>query len=57
MDICINSSKVVIPAILVYTVDFYNFMSLSVTLNLVGAHEVSAKQNLLASFSSDQEES
>ena len=46
-----------IPAILVGTVDFYQFIQLSLTLP--GDHKISAKQNLLVSFcghfSSDQD--
>ena len=36
---------------LIGTVDFFYFIPLSLTLILPGGHEVSPKQNLLASFS------
>ena len=42
----------VIPAMLTGTIDFYHFILLSLTLTLPGGHKVSAKRNLLASFSS-----
>ena len=52
-----------LPAMLIGTIDFYHFMPLSLTLTLPGAHKVSTKQILLASFSptlfhfsSDQDE-
>ena len=45
---------------LIGTVDFYHFIPLSVNLTVAGSHKVSAKQNLLASFSctllTDQDE-
>ena len=40
-----------IPAMLIGTVDFYHFIRLSLTLTLPRVRKVSAKQNLLASFS------
>ena len=40
-----------IPAMLIDTFDFNHFIPLSLTLTLLGGHEVSEKQNLLASFS------
>ena len=40
-----------IPAMLIVTIDFYHFIPLSLTLTSPTCHKVSAKQNLLASFS------
>ena len=40
-----------IPAMLIGSTDFYHFIPLVVTLTLAGGLKVSAKQNLLASFS------
>ena len=40
-----------IPAMLIGTIDFYQFILFSLTLALPGGHMVSAKQNLLASCS------
>ena len=40
-----------IPAMLIRIIDFYHFMSLSLALTLPGDHKISAKENLLASFS------
>ena len=40
-----------IPAMLTGTINFYHFIPLSLTLTLPEGHKVSAKQNLLASFS------
>ena len=40
-----------IPAMLIGTIDFYHFMSLSLALALPGGHKLSAKQNLLVSCS------
>ena len=49
-----------IPAMLIGTMDFYHFIPLSLTLTLPGGHKVSTKQSLLASFfcmlSADQDE-
>ena len=42
--------NIFIFVMLIGTIDFYHFMPLSVTLT--GGHKVSAKQNILASFSS-----
>ena len=44
-------SQFFIPTMLIGTIDFYHFIPLSVILTMVGGHKVSAKQNLLASFS------
>ena len=44
-------SNFFIPVMLLDTIDFYHFIPLSLTLTLPGGHKVSAKQNLLASFS------
>ena len=41
----------VLPAMFLGTIDFNHFIPLSLTLTLPGGHKVSAKQNLLASFS------
>ena len=38
---------VFIPAMLIGTIDFYHFRSLSLTLTLSGGHKVSTMQNLL----------
>ena len=43
--------KVFIPAMLIGTTDFYNFIPLLFTLTLPGGHKVSTTQNLLTSFS------
>ena len=40
-----------VPALLIGTIDFCYFISLSLTLTVPGGHKVSAKRNLLASFS------
>ena len=40
-----------IPAMLSSTIDLYHFLPLVMTLTWPGGHKVSAKQNLLASFS------
>ena len=40
-----------VPAMLIGTIYFYHVRLLSLTLTLPGGHNVSAKQNLLASFS------
>ena len=39
------------PAVLMGTIDLYHLTPLSLTLTLAGDHKVSAKQNMLASFS------
>ena len=44
-------SFVFIPAMLIRIIDFYHFMPVSLALTLAGDHKISAKQNLLASFS------
>ena len=44
--------QIVVPAMLMETIDCYHFIQLSVTLTLAGRHKVSTMQNLLASFSS-----
>ena len=43
--------NVFIPAMLLGTIDFYHCIPLSLTLTLAEHHKVSAKQNLLTSFS------
>ena len=43
--------KFFVPAMLIGTIDFCHFISLSLTLTFLWGHRVSAKQNLLASFS------
>ena len=43
--------KFLIPAMFIGTIGFYHFIPLSLILTLPGCHRVSAKQNLLASFS------
>ena len=40
-----------IPAMLICIIDFYHFMPLPLTLTLPGDEKISAKENLLASFS------
>ena len=40
-----------ISVMLIGTIDFYHLIPLSLTLTLPGGHKVSAKQNLLASYS------
>ena len=40
--------KFLIPAMLIGTTDFYNFMPLAVILILDGGHKFSSKQNLFA---------
>ena len=37
-----------IPAMLIGTIDFYNFRSLSVTLTSLGGHKISTKEKLLS---------
>ena len=48
------------PATLMGTIDFYNFIPVSLTLTLPGAHKVSANKtywlHFLPHFSSDQDE-
>ena len=43
--------NLLIPVVFIGNVDFYHFVLLSLTLILPGGHKVSAKQNMLASFS------
>ena len=40
-----------IPAVLIDTINLYDFIPLSLTLTLPGDHKVRTKQNLLTSFS------
>ena len=45
------SANFFIHAMLIGTIDFYRFITLSLTLTWAGHHKGSAEQNLLASFS------
>ena len=49
-------AKPLIPAILIYTMHLYHFIPLWVILTLAESHKVSRKQNLLSSFSVDEDE-
>ena len=44
-------SNFAIPTMLTGAIDFYHFIPLSLTLTLSRGHSITAKQNLLASFS------